>query len=200
MRLRSYVLPAVILAAITAACSSNEPPAQPPGPTGPSEEELARMRADSIAAEQARQAELERQRQTELERRREAERQRVISILEQRVYFEFDQSRLTSAAEATLRQKLDILRQYPQIQLRMEGHADERGSTEYNLALGSRRAAGVVDYFTGFGLSEGRFATVSYGEERPLVPQSNENAWSQNRRVEFVITAGRDSIQPQVSQ
>lgn len=157
------------------------------------------MRADSIAEAQRRQRELEAQRQAEMERRMAAERDRLIGILEQRVFFEFDQSRLTGAAEATLRQKLDILRNYPAVQLRMEGHADERGSTEYNLALGSRRAAEVVEFFTGFGLDADRFTTVSFGEERPLVPESTESAWSQNRRVEFVITAGRDSITPQVS-
>ena len=200
MRLRSYALPAVILAAVLAACSSNDPPAETPAPTGPTAEELAQMRQDSIAAEEARQAELERQRQAELDRQRQADIDRLVGILEQRVFFEYDQSRLTGAAESALRQKLDILRDYPGVQLRMEGHADERGSTEYNLALGSRRAGGVVEFFAGFGLDDSRFGTVSFGEERPLVPESTESAWSQNRRVEFVITAGRDSIQPQVSQ
>ncbi len=200
MRLRSYALPAVILAAVLAACSSNDPPAEPPAPTGPTAEELAQMRADSIAAAQAEAARLEAQRQAEIDRQRLVERDRLVGILEQRVFFEYDQSSLTPAAESALRQKLDILRDYPQVQIRVEGNADERGSTEYNLALGSRRAAGVVDFLVGFGLDESRFTTVSYGEERPLVPESTEAAWSQNRRAEFVITAGRDSIQPQVSQ
>ena len=200
MRLRSYVLPAVVLAAVLAACSSNDPPAEPPGPSGPTAEELERMRQDSIAAAEAEAARLAAQRQAELDRQRLMERDRLIGILEQRVFFEYDQSSLTPAAESALRQKVEILRDWPQVQIRVEGNADERGSTEYNLALGSRRAAGVVEFLVGFGLDEGRFSTVSYGEERPLVPESTEAAWSQNRRADFVITSGRDSIQPQVSQ
>jgi peptidoglycan-associated lipoprotein len=196
MRFRSYTLPAVIVAVILAACSSNDPPEAPAPDTGPTEEELAvQRRADSIAAAEAA-AEAERLRREEEARRAAAERDRLIGILEQRVFFEFDESRLTSAAEASLRQKLDILREFPVVELRLEGHADERGSTEYNLALGNRRAQTVVDFLEGFGLDGGRFATVSYGEERPLVPESTEAAWSQNRRVEFIITAGRDQIQP----
>jgi len=197
MRLRSYTLPAVFVAVVLAACSSNDPPAEPPGPSGPTAAELAEEQriADSLAAVEVQRA--EEQREAEARRQADLERDRLIGILEQRVFFEFDQSRLTGAAESSLRQKLDVLRQFPGVQLRLEGHADERGSTEYNLALGGRRAAGVVEFFGGFGLEEGRFATVSYGEERPLVPEATESAWSQNRRVEFIITAGRDQIQPE---
>jgi peptidoglycan-associated lipoprotein len=196
MRFRSYIFPAVITAVVLAACSSNDPPAETPGPSGPTAEELEAQRvADSIAAAEAA-AEAERLRSAEAARRAEAERDRLIGILEQRVFFEFDQSRLTAAAESALRQKLDILRDFSGVELRLEGHADERGSTEYNLALGNRRAQSVVDFFAGFGLSDTRFSTVSFGEERPLVPESTEAAWSQNRRVEFVITTGRDQIQP----
>jgi peptidoglycan-associated lipoprotein len=196
MRFRSYIIPAVITAVVLAACSSNDPPAETPAPSGPTAEELEAQRvADSIAAAEAA-AQAERLRAEEAARRAAAERDRLIGILEQRVFFEYDQSRLTSAAESALRQKLDILRDFSGVELRLEGHADERGSTEYNLALGNRRAQSVMDFFTGFGLSDAQFSTVSYGEERPLVPESTEAAWSQNRRVEFVITAGRDQIQP----
>lgn len=196
MRFRSYIFPAVITAVVLAACSSNDPPAETPAPSGPTAEELEAQRvADSIAAAEAA-AQAERLRAEEAARRAAAERDRLIGILEQRVFFEYDQSRLTSAAESALRQKLDILRDFSGVELRLEGHADERGSTEYNLALGNRRAQSVMDFFSGFGLSDTRFTTVSYGEERPLVPESTEAAWSQNRRVEFVITAGRDQIQP----
>ncbi len=72
----------------------------------------------------------------------------------------------------------------------MEGHADERGSTEYNLALGSRRAEAVQEFIAGFGISANRFTTTSFGEERPAVNRSDEAAWAQNRRVAFVITGG----------
>jgi peptidoglycan-associated lipoprotein len=99
-------------------------------------------------------------------------------------------------AEDILRQKAAILRASPSVQIRIEGHADERGSVEYNLALGNRRAQAVVDYFVQQGLPASRFQTTSFGEERPLVNQSNEAAWGQNRRGEFIIFAGADQINP----
>ena len=76
----------------------------------------------------------------------------------------------------------------------MEGHADERGTSEYNIALGDERAESVIQFLTNFGLDDGRFSSVSYGEERPMAQGSNEGAWARNRRVEFVITAGGESI------
>jgi len=112
------------------------------------------------------------------------------------VYFDYDQSAITPQARRVLESKAEILRASPQVRLRLEGHADERGSNEYNLALGNRRAESVLNFFTSFGLQGNRFSTVSYGEERPAVDESNEEAWAQNRRVEFVITAGRNQINP----
>ena len=110
------------------------------------------------------------------------------------VFFDYDMSEIRDDAASALRAKVDILRASPQVQLRIEGHADERGSTEYNLALGNRRAVAVRDFLTGFGLSESRFSVVSFGEERPLQSGSDESAWSQNRRGQFVITAGANAI------
>ena len=94
-------------------------------------------------------------------------------------------------AEQLLRAKLPILRASPTIRLRLEGHADERGSTEYNLALGNRRAVAVQEFLADFGISANVFTTTSFGEERPAVNRSDEAAWAQNRRVEFVITGGQ---------
>jgi peptidoglycan-associated lipoprotein len=116
------------------------------------------------------------------------------------VNFDYDDSRIRADMEAILRQKVEILRASPNVRLRLEGHADERGSGEYNLALGSRRAQSVLDFFVQFGLAENRFETTSYGEERPLVNRSDEAAWAQNRRVEFVIIAGNDQINPPSGQ
>ena len=118
------------------------------------------------------------------------------AILEEMVHFEFDRSRITSEAEQILRQKIQVLEASPAVQLRLEGHTDERGSSEYNLALGNRRAESVRQFLVDEGVSAGRFETVSYGLERPLVNESNEDAWAENRRVEFVITAGDDEINP----
>jgi len=192
---RRLMISALAFAVVLGACSKDPPP--PPVPTGPTAEELERMRADSIRAvqEAAQEAEAAR-REAEVE----ASARRAVADarakLTEMVFFEYDESELTPGAEAVLRAKVDILRGSPQVQMRMEGHADERGSTEYNLALGSRRAEAIRQFFAGFGLSEDRFTLVSYGEERPRVRETNEDAWSQNRRVEFVITAGASAINP----
>ncbi len=110
------------------------------------------------------------------------------ATLEEVVRFDFDEATITAEADQLLRAKLPILRNSPTFTLRLEGHADERGSIEYNLALGSRRAESVREFLTGLGISEDRLTTTSFGEERPLADQSDQAAWAQNRRVEFVIT------------
>ena len=195
MTLRRFALP-ILVAIAVGACGSDPPP--PPAPTGPTDEELAQARADSIARAQA---EAER-RAAEERAAREAEEARMAAMedaretLQAMVFFDLDESAITDQAQAVLRRKVDVLRASPQVQIRIEGHADERGSTEYNLALGNRRAQAVREFLTGFGLPQSRFTIVSYGEEQPLVNQSNESAWSQNRRAEFEITAGANAINP----
>ncbi len=119
-----------------------------------------------------------------------AERERIRNTLMEMIHFDFDRSDIRPDARAILDRKVPLLRQDPSIRLRIEGHADERGSAEYNLALGLRRANAAKQYLVGFGLDEGRFEVVSYGEERPLDPASNEAAWARNRRAEFHIIAG----------
>ena len=119
---------------------------------------------------------------------REAER--VRAALEARVFFDLDQVELRPEARGILDDKVRVLRDAPSVRLRIEGHADERGSTEYNLALGARRASSVLGYLTGFGLAASRFEVMTFGEERPLATGGHEGAWEQNRRAEFVITAG----------
>lgn len=197
MRNRRFAVPILVASLWLMACGSNEPP-PPPAPTGPTQEELERRRADSIAAERARQDSIAEARAEE-RRMEEAEERRLRAAretLEEMIFFEYDESEITPEAERVLRPKVEILRNSPAVELRVEGHADERGSTEYNIALGSRRAQSVVDYFTGFGLDPDRFEIVSYGEERPLVNASNEAAWARNRRAEFEIVAGADQINP----
>ncbi len=144
------------------------------------------MEARDEAAD--REAEERRRREEEEERRREAERRRVLSVLAERVHFDFDKSDIRADAEPTLQRKVAVLREYPGISLRVEGHCDERGSVEYNRALGQRRAEAVRRYLMSYGIEARRFETISYGEERPLVDASNEEAWAQNRRAEFVVT------------
>jgi peptidoglycan-associated lipoprotein len=114
----------------------------------------------------------------------------IRGTLEQMVLFDYDSSNIRSDSRQILDGKVPLLRQYNGFSIVIEGHADERGSTEYNLALGNRRAAAVVDYLVGFGLSADRFRTFSYGEERPLAQGSDESAWSRNRRAEFRVSGG----------
>lgn len=104
--------------------------------------------------------------------------------LESVFYFDFDESTLTAGARAALDEYAAVLRSSPR-NIRLEGHADERGTREYNIALGERRAKSVADYLIASGVSASRIETISYGEERPAVNASNERAWAQNRRVEL---------------
>lgn len=114
----------------------------------------------------------------------------VIGELTERIHFDFDKSELRPQDRAILDRKIPLLREHREFRLRIEGHCDERGPVEYNLALGERRAEAARQYLIGHGISANRLEMVSYGEERPLVRESNEEAWAMNRRAEFVIIAG----------
>lgn len=103
------------------------------------------------------------------------------------VYFEFDKSALTAEAQATLAENARQLQQHPDAVVRIEGHCDERGTVEYNLALGQRRAISVREYLINFGISPDRITIISYGKERPVDPRHTPEAWAKNRRAEFVI-------------
>jgi peptidoglycan-associated lipoprotein len=107
-----------------------------------------------------------------------------------RVFFDFDKSNLTNEAEKTVERLAAWMKDYPEAAVTIEGHADERGTREYNLALGARRANSVKDYLIVLGIDPNRVETVSYGEERPAVLGSNEQAWAQNRRAVFVVDQG----------
>ncbi len=103
------------------------------------------------------------------------------------VLFEFDKSRLTSEARDTLADNSTWLRDHSGVKVRIEGHADERGSVEYNLALGERRAMRVRSYLISLGIDSSRIFTISFGEERPKARGHNERAWAKNRRAEFKV-------------
>ena len=111
------------------------------------------------------------------------------ATLEERISFAFDQSDLSSAARQQLSAKVEILRQMADLSLRIEGHADERGSDEYNLALSNRRSAAAMRYLVSQGISQSRLEIVGYGEERPLDSAESESAWAKNRRAHFVVTS-----------
>jgi peptidoglycan-associated lipoprotein len=104
-----------------------------------------------------------------------------------RVFFETDSSELTPTARATLDKQSQWLNQYSRYNFTVEGHADERGTREYNIALGARRAQAVRDYFTARGIQAARMRTVSYGKERPVAVCDNISCWSQNRRAVIVL-------------
>lgn len=103
------------------------------------------------------------------------------------ILFEFDSAKLSEEAQQILRTKAEWLRKNPRAQVIIEGHCDERGTNEYNLALGDRRAFSAKAFLIDLGISQSRLTTVSYGEERPLDSRSDEEAWAKNRRAHFVI-------------
>lgn len=105
-----------------------------------------------------------------------------------RVFFGFDKTDLSAEARATLDRQVVWLKKYATVKVTLEGHADERGTREYNLALGERRAVAAKNYLVAAGVSADRVKTVSYGKERPAVLGSNEAAWAQNRRAVTVVS------------
>lgn len=114
--------------------------------------------------------------------------QDFIANVGDRVFYDFDKYSLRADAKATLDKQVAWLKKYPTYNLTVEGHADERGTREYNLALGERRANAVKEYLVAGGLPAARVKTISYGKERPVALGSNEAAWSQNRRGVTVLS------------
>jgi peptidoglycan-associated lipoprotein len=107
----------------------------------------------------------------------------------QTVYFDFNASSLNSSTRSALKNNADFLKSNVAVDVQIEGHADERGGHQYNLALGERRAKALRDYLIAAGIQSKRISTISYGKERPAVEGHHEGAWSRNRRGNFVITA-----------
>ena len=107
----------------------------------------------------------------------------------QPVFFDLDSSDINSTGQAALVSNAGVLKKYPSWTITIEGHCDERGTAEYNLALGERRAIAARTYLVSLGISADRIRTVSYGKEFPFDPGHDESAWAKNRRAHFVITA-----------
>jgi peptidoglycan-associated lipoprotein len=103
------------------------------------------------------------------------------------IHFEYDKSSLLSEAQDNLRAKAKWLMAHPDVSAIIEGHCDERGTNEYNMALGDRRAGSAKSFLVDIGVADSRLTTISYGEEKPVIPESTEEAWSKNRRVHFVM-------------
>lgn len=175
-----------LVAVATAACRKQpEPAAQPETPPA-----VAVDSADIRAR-----AERDRMERERIERERlAAERERALAearnALAAAVYFDYDQAALSDNARSTLEAKVPVLQSNSSLRLRIAGHTDSRGSDEYNMALGNRRAAAVQQYLVDRGIAANRLEIVSFGEEMPAAQGEDESAWSQNRRAEFTVTSG----------
>jgi peptidoglycan-associated lipoprotein len=175
-------------AAFAAACGGRSAPEEPaPEPTPVAEPLPAPAPVDDSADRDR----LERERMA----REAAERSRAVAAdLAAMINFDYDQATVRPADQATLDRKAVILVANPNVKIRISGHADERGSDEYNLALANRRAAAAKRYLENKGVDGARLDVISYGEERPLNPGSDETAFAQNRRDEFEVTSGGDNL------
>lgn len=181
--MKKTVLVVLALAAATAftACAKKAPPAPPPpppvapeapppAPPPPPKPEVAPV-VDEYARLKAMSAE-------EIEK----------SGLLGEVYFEYDKADIREQDRATLAKNADALKRFDFLRITVEGHCDERGTVEYNLALGERRAKAAYDYLVSLGVPADRLKTVSYGKEVPVCAQSSEDCWQRNRRAHFTVT------------
>jgi peptidoglycan-associated lipoprotein len=177
MKFRNAALALLSLLALGAGCSKKRPAEVAPAPaSGPASDAPSRPAAEPPRATPATDA--------------NAALERMRSTMAEAVYFGYDRSDLTQEALALLERKLAILRQDAEVRVRVEGHADERGSDEYNLALGQARAAAIKRFFAQRDIDDKRVEIVSYGEERPVCSQSDESCWMRNRRGGFLVLAG----------
>jgi peptidoglycan-associated lipoprotein len=155
--LRRFLAVAGALALLAACSHSPEPGAGGPGgPTGPGGISSSRFGPGS--------------------------QQDLASTAGDRVFFAYDQADISSEGQQTLQRQAQWLRRYPNVSVTIEGHCDERGTREYNLALGERRAQAVKNVLVASGIPAGRISTISYGKERPEIPHSDDQSYAQNRR------------------
>ncbi len=200
MRLSVPISAGLAVILLAAACGGGQPQvAVGPDPDSIAREQrirdsiaaAERARRDSIArAEEARR----RAREDSLARARAAT-EAVRAMIAERVHFDFDRSNIRPGEDTrVLEQKLQILQANPGLRLEIVGHCDERGSDEYNLALGQRRSLSAKQFMVDRGINPDRISVRSMGEEQPIDPASNEDAWMRNRRDEFIIVAGGDQL------
>ncbi len=191
------------IGAILAAAACGGTPAPPPQPAVDStaiRDSIARAEAARRASEDSARRAREEAERIAAQRRADSlaaiarETERVRGMLATRIHFDFDRSNIRTEDQAALDQKIAILEANPGLQITITGHCDERGSDEYNLALGNRRALAAKQYMTARGIAADRIMTASRGEEEPVNPASNEDAWQQNRRDEFAVSAGGDQL------
>jgi peptidoglycan-associated lipoprotein len=169
----------VLTAGVLAACAHHAPPAAAPAPQQPSAP-VAQAPTPAPAAPAPAPARID--------------DSAIRSALTQMTFFQLDKSDLTDQDQATLAAKIPILAANPSVAIRVAGNCDDRGSDEYNLALGQRRAQTAKRYLTDHGIADNRIAIVSYGKERPISSGDNEASWAQNRNDQFEITSGGDVL------
>jgi peptidoglycan-associated lipoprotein len=185
-----------LVTAALGACGKKRTSSTSPQPNADSIAAAERARRDADAEQRAREEaeRVARQRTSDslaaLGRGGEA----VRTLLGTMIHFEYDRANLGSDDASVLDQKVAILQANSGLRIRVSGHCDERGSDEYNLALGNRRANAAKQYLVSHGIEAGRIETTSYGKERPLDPAHNEQAWATNRRDEFEILSGGDNL------
>jgi peptidoglycan-associated lipoprotein len=200
MHLRPLALSLLAVAALTGMEACRRQPVTPPAPVASDTAGAAQRRADSLAALAAqrradsiaaansaasRDAAAAADRQSQLE---------MTNLLTQKVYFDYDRDQLRDDGAATLDAKSAVLLANPSITLVVTGHTDERGTAEYNLALGQRRAATVKRYLASKGVGDGRMTTQSLGDSQPAAAGSDESAYQQNRRAEFEVRGVRGAL------
>ncbi|HST63304.1 MAG TPA: OmpA family protein [Longimicrobium sp.] len=198
MKLRHAVVLALVPVMALGACKKR--PAVNPGPdttaTDPNPgNDVARDDSIRLAGEAEARERAERDRVNR--ERTERETAGAREVLTDIVFFQYDSDEISGEAEQKLRLKAAVLEANPNVRLRIEGHADQRGSTEYNLALGQRRAEAVRTFLANYGIDPERFTTVSFGKERPLVEGDDEDSFSRNRRAEFGIAGGQVTVVPE---
>jgi peptidoglycan-associated lipoprotein len=181
MKKTALILLAAAAVAIAPACGKKPAPAPPPPPPvapeapPPAPPPPPRAEAPPVVDEYAR---LKAMSAEEIEK----------SGLLGEVYFDFDKSDVRDQDRATLAKNADALKRFDFLRVTVEGHCDERGTVEYNLALGERRARAAYDYLVSLGVPAARLKTVSYGKEVPACPASTEDCWQRNRRAHFTVT------------
>jgi peptidoglycan-associated lipoprotein len=174
--LKSHVTAFLFLSLLIGGCGKEAPP--PPVVEEPAVDQEALRRQEE--EEQRRREEEERRRMEE--RKREFEEEMATMI-----HFDFDRYNIKDEYKPVLMKKAQLLREWPTVRIKIEGHCDEWGTNEYNLALGERRANAAKEFLVGAGVAADRITTVSFGEEKPLDPAHNKEAWAMNRRCEFKV-------------
>lgn len=158
-------------------------------------EEAARLEAERAKEREAREREARERSKAEIEKSLVAKKTPGIegtvyeSSLLKDIRFDFDKYDIRPGDATILKANAEVIKNYSNLKIQIEGHCDERGTEEYNLALGERRASSTKKYLTSLGITVDRVSTISYGEERPFDTGHNEEAWAKNRRAHFIITS-----------